>query len=41
MSPAMAARASDRLWEVVDIVALVEAAEETTAPKKRGPYKKR
>lgn len=39
MSPAMAAGVSDRLWEIGDIVALVEAAEE--APKKRGPYKKR
>jgi len=37
--PAMAAGVSDRLWEVADIVALVEAAE---APaKKRGPYKNR
>lgn len=34
----MAAGLSDRLWEVAEIVALVEAAE---APaKKRGPYKK-
>lgn len=39
MSPAMAAGVSDRLWEVSDIVELVEAAE--PAPKKRGPYKKR
>lgn len=39
MTPAMAAGVSDRLWEVADIVALVEAAE---APaKKRGSYKKR
>ena len=38
VTPAMAAGVSDRLWEVADIVALVEAAE---APaKKRGPYKK-
>lgn len=41
MSPAMAASVSDRLWEVADIVALVEASEEASAPKKRGPYKKR
>ncbi len=41
MSPAMAAGVSDRLWEVADIVKLVEDAEVTTAPKKRGPYKKR
>ncbi len=39
VTPAMAAGISDRLWEVADIVALVEAAE---APaKKRGSYKKR
>jgi IS1 family transposase len=40
MSPAMAAGVSDRLWEVTDIVALVEQTEEASAPKKRGPYKK-
>ena len=39
MSPAMAAGVTDRLWEIGDIVKLIEAAEE--APKKRGPYKKR
>ncbi|MGJ3259838.1 MAG: IS1 family transposase [Rhodospirillales bacterium] len=39
LSPAMAAGVSDRLWDMSDIVALVEAAE--PAPKKRGPYKKR
>jgi IS1 family transposase len=39
MTPAMAAGVTDRLWEMSDIVALVEAAE---APKaKRGPYKAR
>ncbi|MEJ0094969.1 MAG: IS1 family transposase [Methylocella sp.] len=38
MTPAMAAGISDRLWEIGDIVALVEAAEEN--PAKRGPYKK-
>ena len=38
MSPAMAAGVSDRLWDVSDIVALVEACEEASAPKKRGPY---
>ena len=38
-APAMAAGVTDRLWEVKDIVALVDAAE---APaKKRGPYKPR
>lgn len=41
VSPAMAAGVSDRLWEIGDIVALVEAAETATETKKRGPYKKR
>lgn len=39
MSPAMAAGVSDRLWEIGDIVALVEVEEAKTV-KKRGPYKK-
>ena len=38
MTPAMAAGVSDRLWEIGDIVKLVEDAE--TKPGKRGPYKK-
>ena len=38
VSPAMAAGVTDRLWEIGDIVALVEAAD--TKPAKRGPYKK-
>ena len=38
MSPAMAAGVSDRLWDMHDIVALVEAAE--PKPGKRGIYKK-
>jgi IS1 family transposase len=38
MSPAMAAGVTDRLWEIGDIVALVEAAD--ARPGKRGPYKK-
>jgi IS1 family transposase len=40
VSPAMAAGISDRLWEVADIVALVEVDEAKTVTK-RGPYKKR
>ena len=39
MTPAMAAGVSDRLWEIGDIVKLVEDAE--AAPGKRGPYKKK
>ena len=39
MSPAMAAGVTDRLWEIGDIVKLVEAAEPKPGP--RGPYKKR
>ena len=39
MSPAMAAGVTDRLWEIGDIVKLVEDAE--MKPGKRGPYRKR
>ena len=39
MTPAMAAGVTGRLWDVDDLVALVEAAE--PAAKKRGPYRKR
>ncbi len=39
MSPAMAVGVSDRLWEIGDIVKLVEAAEDK--PTKRGPYRTR
>jgi len=39
ISPAMAAGISERLWEIEDIVTLVEAVE--LKPGKRGPYKKR
>ncbi len=39
MTPAMAAGVSDRLWEIGDIVTLVENAEAKSG--KRGPYKKR
>ncbi|MEM9145177.1 MAG: IS1 family transposase [Pseudomonadota bacterium] len=39
VTPAMAAGLTDRLWDIADLVALIDANE--TAPKKRGPYKKR
>lgn len=39
MTPAMAAGITDRLWEIGDIVALVEA-KEAQKPMTRGPYKK-
>ena len=39
VTPAMAAGVTDRLWEMSDIVALLEAAE--PKPGKRGPYRKR
>ncbi|QBR71524.1 hypothetical protein CU048_09825 [Beijerinckiaceae bacterium] len=38
VTSAMAAGVADRLWEIGDIVQLVEEAED--APKKRGPYKR-
>jgi IS1 family transposase len=40
-TPAMAAGLTTRLWEMKDIVALVEAAEAALPPKVRGPYKPR
>jgi hypothetical protein len=40
VTPAMAAGVVNRLWEVSDIVRLVEA-DETVADHKRGPYKKK
>lgn len=39
VTPAMAAGVSGRLWEIGDIIALVEVAD--AQPKKRGTYKKR
>lgn len=42
VTPAMAAGVADRLWEIGDIVELVEKAEaRANEGKKRGPYKKR
>jgi hypothetical protein len=38
VSPAMAAGITDRLWDMEDIVALIEAR--ASKPGKRGPYKK-
>ena len=39
VAPAMAAGVSGRLWEIDDIVKLVEVAESKRG--RRGPYKKR
>ncbi len=39
VTPAMEAGLTDRLWDIKDIVALIDADE--PAPKKRGPYKKK
>lgn len=39
VTPAMAAGVTDRLWEVADIAALIDARE--GPPKKRGTYRKR
>jgi hypothetical protein len=39
MSPAMAAGVADRLWDIGDIVKLVESAE--AKPAKRGPYRRK
>jgi hypothetical protein len=38
ITPAMAAGVTDHVWNMADIVAMIEAAE--PAPAKRGPYKK-
>ena len=40
MTPAMAAGVTDKLWEIADIVALIEA-KEAEKPVVCGPYKKR
>jgi IS1 family transposase len=40
VTPAMEAGVTDRLWDVSDIVKLVEAEEAKIVPVKRGPYKK-
>lgn len=39
VTPAMEAGLTDRLWDISDLVAIIDANEEAT--KKRGPYKKR
>jgi IS1 family transposase len=39
VSPAMAAGATGKLWELADVVAMIDAA--SPKPGKRGPYKKR
>jgi len=39
MSPTMAVGVSDRLWDMSDIVALIDAI--AVPAKKRSPYKKR
>lgn len=40
VTPAMAAGVTDKLWEIADIIALIEA-KEAEKPVVRGPYKKR
>lgn len=40
VTPAMAASVSSNLWEIADIVKLVEAGE-AKIDRKRGPYKKK
>ena len=38
ITPAMETGITDRLWEMSDIVKLLEDKETEVAPKKRGPY---
>ncbi len=40
-TPAMQAGLTNRLWDMKDIVGLIEKAEAAAEPKKRGPYKPR
>ncbi len=39
ITPAMAAGVTDKLWDMKDVAALIDAA--APKPGKRGPYKKR
>jgi IS1 family transposase len=41
VTPAMAANVTDRVWDVEDLVRMIEEEEAANAPKTRGPYKKR
>lgn len=40
-SPAMAAGVTDKLWEMTDVVAMIEEIENVNRAKKRGSYKKK
>lgn len=39
VTPTMEAGLTDRLWDIADLAAIIDANE--ASPKKRGPYKKR
>lgn len=41
VTPAMAAKVTDRVWDMSDLASLIEAKEQAEMPKTRGPYKKR